>query len=398
MIMHLIKLVWNRKRANFLIALEIFISFLVLFAVIMLAVYFSDNYRRPLGFKYENVWNVSIGMNQSSDADHTPEQDETVRQLYLALKELDEVEVAAGAYTIPFTGYGGSHGGIQINGRGFLFRRNEVTDDFDEVMGVKIIRGRWFGKEDDGSDRIPVVLNQLAALRIFGDEDPVGKEIPGFDDPARTRVIGVIEEFRHGSDFAAPEINIFCRTDLRDPGDRHPGNLLVKLRPGTTREFEERLIARLKAVAKDWSFQVRPLAELREEELEQLLVPIGIAGLVAVFLMLMVALGLTGVLWQNVTQRTKEIGLRRAKGATRQRIYRQILGELLIVTSFGSLAGVLVVVQFPLLDLIGFISGEVYLVSIIVSLFIIYLLTLVCGLYPSRLAAKVQPAEALHYE
>jgi putative ABC transport system permease protein len=154
----------------------------------------------------------------------------------------------------------------------------------------------------------------------------------------------------------------------------------------------------LKAVAKDWAFQVQPLVELRESALQQLLVPVGIAGLVAAFLMIMVALGLTGVLWQNVTQRTKEIGLRRAKGATRQRIYRQILGELFIITSFGLFVGVLVVVQFPLLDLIGFISAKVYVVSIIVSLVMIYLLTLVCGLYPSWLATKVQPAEALHHE
>jgi putative ABC transport system permease protein len=398
MIKHLIKLVWNRKRANFLISLEIFISFLVLFAVIVLAVYFSENYRRPLGFSYENVWNVQIDMKQLSDNYHLPEQVETVRQLYLALKEFDQIEAAAGAFTIPFSSSGGSIGRLRINGRSFLFRRNEVTDDLDKVMGVKLIRGRWFGKEDDGSDWQPVVINRLAEQTIFGNEDSVGKDIPGVGDPTKTRVVGVVEEFRHGSDFADPEIVIFFRTDLSDPGNRPPRNLLIKLRPGMTRQFEERLVARLQAVAKDWSFQVQPLVELREEVLQQLLVPVSVAGLVAAFLMIMVALGLTGVLWQNVTQRTKEIGLRRAKGATRPRIYRQILGELFIVTSFGLLAGVLVVVQFPLLNLIGFISAKVYVVSIIVSLVIIYLLTFVCGLYPSWLATKVQPAEALHYE
>jgi putative ABC transport system permease protein len=397
MIKHLIKLVWNRKRANFLISLEIFISFLVLFAVIVLAVYFSENYRRPLGFSYENVWNVQIDMKQLSDNYHLPEQVETVRQLYLALKEFDQIEAAAGAHTIPFSPFG-SIGRLQINGRSFDFRRNEVTDDLDKVMGVKLIRGRWFGKEDDGPDWQPVVINRLSEQTIFGNEDAVGKYIPNLGDQTRTRVVGVVEEFRHGSDFADPEIVIFYRTDLSDHRNRPPRNLLIKLRPGTTRQFEERLVARLQAVAKEWSFQVQPLVELREEVLQQLLVPVSVAGLVAAFLMIMVALGLTGVLWQNVTQRTKEIGLRRAKGATRPRIYRQILGELFIVTSFGLLAGVLVVVQFPLLNLIGFISTKVYVVSIIVSLVIIYLLTLVCGLYPSWLATKVQPAEALHYE
>ena len=114
--------------------------------------------------------------------------------------------------------------------------------------------------------------------------------------------------------------------------------------------------------------------------------------------MLMVALGLTGRLWQSVTQRTKEIGLRRAKGATAKRIYKQILGELLVITTFGLLIGVLVVIQFPLLDFLGFATKQVYAYSLLISLALIYALTIICGLYPSRLATKVQPAEALHYE
>ena len=59
------------------------------------------------------------------------------------------------------------------------------------------------------------------------------------------------------------------------------------------------------------------------------------AGIVAVFLLLMVVLGLTGVLWQNVTQRTPEIGLRRAMGAPPGRHPRQILGELLVITTMA---------------------------------------------------------------
>lgn len=54
--------------------------------------------------------------------------------------------------------------------------------------------------------------------------------------------------------------------------------------------------------------------------------------------------------------------------------------------------------QFPLLDVIGFLSGEVYVYALAISLSIMYLLTVLCGLYPSWLATKVQPAEALHYE
>jgi putative ABC transport system permease protein len=397
MIKHLIKLVWNRKRANFPIALEICFSFLALFTVIVLAVNYTDNYRRPLGFSYQDVWNINVDMKQASDDYYSPEQLEAGRQIYSALKEFDEIEAVAGAHTQPF-GEGGSFGRLEVEGREIEYRENEITDDFGRVMGVSLTRGRWFGKEDDGADWRPVVINQQLAQALFGDEDPIDRDIRPSNDRTRKRVVGVVSYFRHGGEFSNSENLIFNRIDIGAHLERPPRNWLIKLRPGTTRGFEETLIKRLQDVAKQWSFEAQAMTELREAEFKQKLVPIIVIGLVAFFLMIMVVLGLTGVLWQSVTRRTAEIGLRRANGATVLSIYRQILGELLIITSFGLIAGIVVVVQFPLLNIIGQFSSQVYVLSIAISLTIIYVLTIICGLYPSWLAAKVQPAEALHYE
>lgn len=55
MIRHLIKMTWNRRRTNVLLIAEIFFSFLVLFAVVTLSIYYLDNYRRPIGFSYDDV-------------------------------------------------------------------------------------------------------------------------------------------------------------------------------------------------------------------------------------------------------------------------------------------------------------------------------------------------------
>ena len=65
MIRHLLKLVWNRKRSNALIILEICASFLVVFVVATLGLFFLDNYRRPLGFEWKNVWNVRVGIDHA---------------------------------------------------------------------------------------------------------------------------------------------------------------------------------------------------------------------------------------------------------------------------------------------------------------------------------------------
>jgi putative ABC transport system permease protein len=115
----------------------------------------------------------------------------------------------------------------------------------------------------------------------------------------------------------------------------------------------------------------------------------------------MVGLGLTGVVWQSVTQRIREFGLRRAKGATINNVRAQVLSEIIIMTSLAVAAAVILLAQVPLLplprDLTG-IPASVFVASIVVSVAAIYVLTLACGWQPSRLATRIQPAEALHYE
>jgi putative ABC transport system permease protein len=127
------------------------------------------------------------------------------------------------------------------------------------------------------------------------------------------------------------------------------------------------------------------------------LAPVLIVGLLAGFLALMVALGLTGVLWLSVTRRTREIGLRRAKGATRADIRAQILGEIGVLTSLALLPGVILALQLPLVGVLP-VPGRVFAASLALSVAGIYLLAVLCAWYPARLATRVEPAEALRYE
>lgn len=421
---HLLKLVWNRKRINFLITVEIFFSFIVLFGVVLAAVYYVDNYNQPLGFAYENVWRVAVEMNdrgedsQSSQIAQTdgttpkeptekaePVTATTFKQLIASAKEFDEVEAVATATVTPY-GDGTDTSAIGDDSHQIRYGLNVVSDDYLQTLGLTLTRGRWFGKEDDGANYRPVVINERLSRDVFGDADPLGKELrrpnlpPKQEEEKSTpmRVVGVISEFRKDGEYTAPENFLFARQTLNNQMNREPKALMLKVRPGTTAEFEEKIIKRLQSVAKDWSFEIEPVTKMRETANTFRLAPLIAGGLIAGFLMLMVAMGLTGVLWQNVTQRTKEIGLRRAKGATARRIHKQILAELIIIATFGLIFGVAAVVQFPLLDVIGDINSRVFSLSVVISLVVIYALTAICGLYPSWMATKVQPAEALHYE
>ncbi|MFI5182978.1 MAG: ABC transporter permease [Vicinamibacteria bacterium] len=398
---HLLKLIWNRKRSNLLLMSEIFFSFLVLLFVVGLGLYYVDNYRQPLGYSYADVWRITIDPNLGGPNPSSAEAVETGRQLLMAAKDLPQVETAAIAFTAPF-GNGSWSTDYEADGRHFEYELNRVTDDFAKVMGLEVVRGRWFDRQDDAAAVEPVVVNERLSRIAFGALDPIGRLLPqdkerdGKERPPK-QVIGVIRDFRQHGEFDAPGSFLFSRTNLATTTDG-PRLLLVKVRPGTTAAFQETLTRRFEGVAKDWSFKVQSLTEMRDTNHRERLAPVLAVSLVAGFLLLMVALGLTGVLWQNVTQRTREIGLRRAKGATARNIYGQIVGEILMMTTLSLVLAVVLVLQLPFLGLLSHVAPRVLVASLFVSIAALYGLAAICGMHPARLATRVQPAEALHYE
>ena len=132
--------------------------------------------------------------------------------------------------------------------------------------------------------------------------------------------------------------------------------------------------------------------------LRMLSAPILIGTIIAAFLILMVTLGLTGVMWQNVTQRTREIGLRRALGATAPGVSRQILLEIMIIVTIGVALGVALVVQLPVMGLADWLVPEVFAAGLVAALSVIYLLAAGCVFYPGWMASRIQPSDALRYE
>lgn len=275
-----------------------------------------------------------------------------------------------------------------------------VTDEFEEVMKLELVRGRWFDRSDDGLNWEPVVINQTLARALFGTKNPVGEKLEarGHNE---LRVIGVIAAFRTGV-FSAPGNFAFKRASWSKGADQWhglPAKFLFRASPEGAQVFEKRLRNELRDASRNWGIDIGTLSQRRETDLKNLLILPIAEGIIAFFLLLMVGLGLSGVLWQNITRRTREIGLRRALGAVAGNIYGQFLGELLVMTTVAMVAGTAVIVQFELFDnLVGRASGEVYLYSLSVALAVIYGLIVLCGLYPSWMATRVQPVEALHYE
>lgn len=397
MIKHLFKLVWKRKRSNALLILEIFISFLVLSVLVTLAIHFGGLYTTPKGFNHENILHVAIETYASTDDVWITEETETTRQLLLAIEALPEVEHVASVLYGPYT-LGGSSGPAQHADGSTIHNigRDEVTDAFPEVLNLEIEQGRWFGPEDNGQSWRPVVLTHQLREELFPGTNPIGQNIAPEQFGQEWRVVGVSAPYRPFGEYGQLTPFFFLRTNL-EAGDRPPRNLLIRLNTESTATFESHVAATLSQRAPQWSFEVVPLTEKRTAAHRFFTIPMAALATVVIFLLLMVGLGLAGVLWQNVTARTAEMGLRRALGGTVGTIRAQILGELLVLTTIGMLFGAIIFLQAPLLGLFA-LPLSTYLFSLLASIILVVGFVLVCGLYPSHLATRIQPAEALHYE
>ena len=99
---HLLRLIWNRKRQNFLLTVEIFFSFLTLFGVVLFTMHYANNARQPLGFDIDRMWSITVDRKETDeDPAVKARHRETYRQLLVALREMPEMEGAAGSFTGP---------------------------------------------------------------------------------------------------------------------------------------------------------------------------------------------------------------------------------------------------------------------------------------------------------
>jgi len=399
MIRHLFKLIWHRKRRNFLMMLEISISFMVLYFVLVTIIFQVSNFSKPLGFDYEDVWFVNLDWKNQSPAQIT----ETLRQMQSALDGLPQVETNALSNSMLFIPTAMSRTDFEWNGREVSSEWLEGDDHFHKVLQIPLLEGRWFSREDDAGFRKALVINRKLERELFADQAGLGQIIT--QDDEEYRIIGIIEDFRNSGKYTRSKRVAFNRINLKtevdDPdftADNFGKRILVRVRPGTPVSFEEELTGLLSSIAKDFTLKIVP-AETAHQTANKtsLTLPI-VLGVVCGFLIINVALGLFGIIWYNTSKRRSEIGLRRAMGSTIQKIYQQIIGESVVLSTFALIIGSIIVLQFPLLNVFAFIDTNVYLWAWLVGCLGIYGITLICALYPGKLAAETQPALALHEE
>ncbi|RFP63357.1 hypothetical protein D0N36_19845 [Hymenobacter lapidiphilus] len=396
MMRHLITLMWNRRRANGLLLAEIFLAFVVLFIVGSVGLYNYRNYRAPLGFAYETVWQINL----DAGTQPRPEQYATLQTILRQLRAMPGVVgVARTSSNTPFS-FSTNNIYLETEQNG-VKRTVEPVDiyyaspELRGVMGLELRAGRWFDRRDEAATRPPVVINEQLRDELFGPGGlAVGKRIGNKD--REWQVVGVGSSYRAGGELSEPRPGMFVYVSSEDTS-RAASRLLLAVKPGSGAELEKKLSADIRSAGPTWTSNITTLPDQRQTQLKSGLVLPVLLGVVCLFLLINVGLGLFGVLWLNISRRRGEIGVRRAMGATAGGISGQVLGEILVITTFGLLLGLLVAVQFPLLGVQN-VRPDIYFTAMLLAAGALYLLATVCALYPSRLAAGIQPAVALREE
>jgi putative ABC transport system permease protein len=317
MIQHFFKLIWNRKKTNFMTSLGIFISFIVLFLVISTIVYNAGNYFKPLGFSYKDVWYISM------DWKNTPRDAkiETLLQIKKTCESFQEVEHVSFSQALILMPTVASMTRFQYEGKEARCNLRAAGDEFNKVMGIELLEGRWFNETDNASDQRPVIINKYTSEEFFGNETALGKILLRGD--IECEIVGVIDEFRNGGRFTGSSNILFNRISLDQESSSNSflaesigSRILLKMKPGVDLQFEEILTNSLSDIAHGWQVRVNSLEAISNSaDLQSVILPV-ILTVICGFMIINVALGLFGVIWYNTNRRRSEIGLRRALGSS----------------------------------------------------------------------------------
>ena len=285
-----------------------------------------------------------------------------------------------------------------------------TTASYTQVEDTQVAEGRFFTKDEERDLSKLLVLGSQARIDLFGDQNPIGQTVRLKKETFR--VIGVMNK-RGSSGFQSYDSQVFIplRTAQKVMlGINHVSFVRAKVDSekniyDVTEQIKQLLRERhnIDNPAQD-DFTVSNQAQSLEilgsitDALRLFMTAIAGLGL------LVGGVGIMNIMLVAVNERIREIGLRKAVGATYQNILRQFLAETIFISSLSGLVGIILGVILSFLTSLVINSLDyswdfiVSWQSIVTGFGVSFLVGLVFGVYPARKAAKLEPVEALRYE
>ncbi len=274
-------------------------------------------------------------------------------------------------------------------------------------------QGRFFNQDEDDSLAKVVVLGNGLAEELFGQSDPLGKKVKLKGQ--NFKVIGVLKPQGMFSSFGGIDMNDFAylplQTALKEVlGIDYLSEVVLSVSSEEYLPRAEGEIARLLRhnhnitdPDKD-DFEITTMEEILEQVSDVSVILNLLLGFLAAISLLVGGIGIMNIMLVSVSERTREIGLRKSLGATKKDILSQFLIEALVITGLGGFIGIFIGVSNSLL---GGLAARAYglawpltvsWLAILLAFLVAMAIGLIFGLYPARQAASLSPIEALRKE
>jgi putative ABC transport system permease protein len=288
-----------------------------------------------------------------------------------------------------------------MNGGSYL----GVSSNFMSVTSVKMASGRFFTETED-EHRMPVaVLGQDASDSLFPNADPIGKEILINGHPFT--VIGLTEKSKtsalsEGADnYVVIPYGTFHKMSPWE--DKHL--LYIQARSGMRDAAMDEIQSCLRRrrgvkLSEPNNFDLTT-ADRLIHQLDSVLLVVGLVAIAISSVGLLVGgIGVMNIMLVSVTERTREIGIRKALGATKKDIILQFLFEAMTLTGVGGVFGMILAIgiSYLIVVLIPALPTSIPIWAVIAGISVSVTVGLIFGVWPARKAAQLDPIEALRYE
>jgi len=392
----------RRRLRSSLVISEVALALMLLIGAGLMIRSFGQLLSQDLGYQTQNLVNIPFNLPDKSYPSLGAKMAffERLREQAAGIPGVDS---AAVIYGLPL-GFDVSDISVEIvgapkplPGEAASACYSQISPGYFATMGIPILQGRDFSNLDRTNTTAVLIVDQTFARNFKLGANPVGRMIKVGDGTQKAEIVGLVKDVKRGEDLTDSPRGEMYRPFLQNCWGYM--NLTIRTRR-SPEEISQAVRVGLDQLDKDMPIEkVTTLTQLMDSAVAQRRLSVQLLGGFAGTALLLTAIGLYGVMAYNVSQRSREIGIRMALGAQPGDVLKLILGEGIILMAIGVLAGLggALALTGLLRSLLFGVTVTDPLTYLLVPLVLVGVALVACFI-PARRAAKVDPMEALRTE
>jgi len=419
MIRHVLKIIWNERKANTWIVLEFFVVFCVLWFCTDYLFFAGKLFGENQGYNTDHVYLVKMEWEENAeqvDKEIHYENTQIVLDRIRQYPGVESVSISIGSIPYSQSSYRSSYW-LNEDTLASDMTRRIVTSEFFEVFKIEPVSGQIFTNDPTGAKRellISPLRNGMVGSYPDGNYPAAEVRTIRTNDKQEYQVVGIVPKMR-AYIYTQFDGNVFFPMS-KDEFMRNRGNLEITFRvaPSADTAFEDRFNREMEEflTINPYVFRsVTPVQKMIDDDMK-LIWNSNLKNVIAVsvFLLANIFLGIIGTFWSRIQSRRSEIGLRIALGASKRNVKMMMFTEAALMLLCSSIVATYVCLNlgrteflqtFGIPDanrtMIG-TGGEQDVINFLVTFAVLALISAFAIWYPARLSTNVPPTEALRDE